>query len=69
MSGDLFPATLPEMIAEADREAKLRERVYPKMVAAGRLSNAAANRQLATMRAIRDYLAGLDHQNGNRKSG
>lgn len=67
MSGDLFPATLPEMIAEADREARLRARVYPKMVAAGRLSNAAANRQLATMRAIRDYLAEIADENRTPK--
>lgn len=56
MSGDLFGVTLPEMIAEADRETKLRERVYPKMVERGRLSNTAANRQIALMRAIRDFL-------------
>lgn len=66
--GDLFPITLPEMIAEADREVKFRERVYPRMINAGKLSNANADRQISKMRAIRDYLQ-VAYENRNPKPG
>jgi hypothetical protein len=53
---DLFPITLGDQIAEAEREVRMREEVYPRQVAAGRLTKARADVQLARMRAVRDTL-------------
>lgn len=54
---DLFPqtittVTLEDMCKEAERELALRRRVYPGWVAAGRLKQAQADRQIAIMEAI-----------------
>jgi hypothetical protein len=43
-----------EKLEAAEREVKQRQRVYPRWVADGRLSQAFADRQLALMRAIAD---------------
>ncbi|MBF6560523.1 MAG: hypothetical protein IVW56_09550 [Candidatus Binataceae bacterium] len=45
-------ADLPAQIACIRREIALRERVYPKWVAAGRMKQEAADRELATMTAV-----------------
>lgn len=53
---DLFGGTLPipvtAQLAEVEREITLRRRVYPRWIATGRLSQAAADRQIAMMEAV-----------------
>lgn len=56
MSADLLPITVGEMISEVDREIKLREWVYPGLVERKKLRQAKADRQLAIMRAILEFL-------------
>lgn len=43
-----------EKLREALREIRQRENVYPRLVAAKKLSQAAADRQIAIMQAIAD---------------
>jgi len=54
---DLFPATLADMVREAEREVALRRRVYPRWVEAGRMKAHHAERQIALMEAIAAELA------------
>ena len=50
------PMTAAEKRQCAEREAKMRERVYPRWVASGRMTKAQADKELATMREIaEDY--------------
>jgi hypothetical protein len=49
---DLFPITLPEQIAEIEREIELRRRVYPRWVADRKLTQGTADRQIAAMEAV-----------------
>lgn len=51
---DMFSdvVTLREMIAEAERELKMRLGAYPRFVAMGRMTEAKAERALAVQRAI-----------------
>lgn len=49
---DLFPITLQDQIAEIEREVVLRERVYPRWIASGKLPQHKADRQLAVMTAV-----------------
>lgn len=59
--GDLFPdATIPlaAQVAEVERELRQRERVYPRLVADKRMTQAAADRQTAVMRAVLATLKG-----------
>ena len=56
---DLFPDALPDLDAqmrEVEREIRQRERVYPRWVADGRMTQAAADRQLGVMRAVLNTL-------------
>lgn len=59
--GDLFGGALPvplaAQIAEVRREIVQRERVYPRFVAAGKLTQGAADRQIGAMRAVLATLA------------
>ena len=52
---DLFGGTLPipvtTQLAEVEREITMRRRVYPRRVEAGQMTQAAADRQIATMEA------------------
>ena len=59
MASDLLPITLPEMLAELEREIALRKRVYPRWVQAGRLSAAKAERQIEVMEQLAEYLKGI----------
>lgn len=59
MTDDLFPPTLDDLIACIERELAMRRAVYPKRIAAGVLSQAAADRQMALMAAV---LANLQAQ-------
>jgi hypothetical protein len=49
---DLFPPTLDELIACADREVRYREKVYPRMIANGRMTQRRADREITLMREI-----------------
>lgn len=47
-----------EIAEELEREVRMRERVYPRQVASGHMSQESADRRLAIMRAAaRDYRA------------
>jgi hypothetical protein len=46
------------LVASAKREADFRERVYPKRVVAGRMSQAEADDEIAAMRQIVRELEG-----------
>lgn len=50
--GGALPVPLAAQIAEVEREIGQRERVYPRLVAAGKMTPAAAERQIAVMRAV-----------------
>jgi hypothetical protein len=49
--------TLSDKIACVAREVRIRESVYPKWVAAGKMKQEAADREIAVMAAV---LAGLE---------
>lgn len=54
---DLFtdqPIPVEEKVATLRREVNMRESVYPRQVAAGKMRQVTADRQLAVMRAILD---------------
>jgi len=56
---DLFPDRKPdlrEMIAELDRELKVRRTVYARWVASGQLKQQESDRRISCMEAARDYL-------------
>ena len=44
--------TIDDQIACVRREVAMRERAYPKFVAAGRMTQDKANREIAAMRAV-----------------
>jgi len=51
--------TREQLLAVADREIRLRDQVYPRQVAMGRMGGAKALEEQAGMRAIRAVLAQL----------
>jgi uncharacterized protein YqhQ len=51
--------SLSEQITCVRREIGMRERVYPRFVANGKMKQAAADRELATMRAVLATLEAL----------
>jgi hypothetical protein len=53
---ELFPPSLAEQILAVEREIRMREQVYPRRVAAAKMSQKAADREIATMRAVLDTL-------------
>ena len=58
----LIPTSrLETLIRCARREVGMRERVYPGQVAAGRMTQARADQELAEMRGILSLLTGLQH--------
>lgn len=59
---DLFDkreVPLHVQIAEAEREIRQRRHVYPRLVAAGKLTQAKADEQTAAMEAVVATLKGL----------
>lgn len=50
--GGTLPITLDAQVKEIEREIALRRRVYPRWTEAGKLSQAAAERQIAVMEAV-----------------
>jgi hypothetical protein len=55
---DLLPITLAEQLACIERELALRLRVYPRWVAAGRMTQAKADREIELMKAVRNAIVG-----------
>lgn len=53
------PISLADQIACVRREIGMRERVYPKWVAGGRMKQDAADREIAAMRAVLATLEAL----------
>jgi hypothetical protein len=52
----LFEVSIEEKIAALQREIELRERVYARYMAEGKMSKSKAEREIEIMRAIlRDY--------------
>jgi hypothetical protein len=49
---DLFPPTIDELVACAEREVRLREYVYPRRVAQRRMTQEKADKEIALMKAI-----------------
>lgn len=50
--GGTLPITLDAQVKEIEREIALRRRVYPRWIEAGKLSQTAADRQIAVMEAV-----------------
>lgn len=48
--------TIDDMIKCAEREVGMRERVYPRWVEAKKMSQAKADSEMATMKAIVEFL-------------
>ena len=46
---ELFEPTIQDQIACLDREVRMRRSVYPRFVANGKMSQAKADREIATM--------------------
>lgn len=46
----LFPITKEEMLAELRRELSMRESVYPKWIASGKLKQEVADHRIAALR-------------------
>lgn len=65
------PAAIPleEQIKEAHRELAIRQRVYPKWVKEGRLTQEAADRQIANSKAIIATLTALEADHYPRRPG
>jgi hypothetical protein len=54
-----FSLLLSEQISCVKREISMRERVYPRLVAAGKMTQLASNHELATMREVLQSLERL----------
>lgn len=54
MTGTFTPG---ELLEEAERELRMRQRVFPRWVVDGRMTQAAADRKIAMMKAIADILS------------
>ena len=63
----LFPPTIEDQIAEVERELKLRRHVYPRHVAAKKMSQPTADRHITVMEAVLDTLR--QTKGGNPPSG
>lgn len=66
MADDMFGAVTPadvsfeDALACVDRELKMRRQVYPRWVASGKLTQAAADAEVLKMRAVRVGLIKLE---------
>lgn len=59
MPDELFPPSLAEQISCVQREIQMRQRVYPRRVAAKAMSQRQADRELAAMEAVLETLRKL----------
>lgn len=57
MSDTTIP--LSDQLATVQREIAMRRKAYPRWVSLGRMTQQQADREIATMQAVRDTLAGL----------
>jgi hypothetical protein len=53
---ELFPPNLDDLVACAEREVRFREYVYPRRIAAKKMTPDKAEKEIALMRAIVDEL-------------
>ena len=53
------PVTFDDLLACAERELAQRKRVYPRLVAAGKMTQAKADYELRMMGEIVDHFAGV----------
>lgn len=58
---------LGEQIACVSREIAMRERVYPRWVESGRMTQEKADQELATMRAVRATLVAEQERRDQRE--
>jgi hypothetical protein len=56
---DIANVSASDQLAAADRELKLRRRVYPRWVESGKMTEAKARAEIAAMAAIVDTLTTL----------
>ena len=56
---DLPPPSIPDQIAELERELGLRQRVYPRWVREGKLREGVAEERMRRLEAARDSLVRL----------
>jgi hypothetical protein len=59
---ELFPITLNEQIKAVEREVEMRERNYPRWVAAKKMTHAKMDKELDAMKAVRATLYRLANQ-------
>lgn len=59
LTGNEPPVTVAEQIAAVEREIAMRGRVYPRWVAAGKMTQAKADAEIRAMRAVLATLQGL----------
>lgn len=58
---DLFPFSDIDKLAEVKRELAQRRRVYPRLIEAGKMSPATADRQIAILESVQvDYEARVE---------
>jgi hypothetical protein len=55
----LLPVSIDAMVKEVQREIRQRERVYPRFVGAGKMTQVAADRQIEVMQAIGGILVAV----------
>lgn len=60
---ELFAPTLQDQIAEIRRELGMRKGAYPRFVAAGKMKQATADRQVACLEAALKTLEALPRAN------
>ena len=53
---DLFPPTIAELVACAEREVRFREFVYPRRVATRKMTPEKAEKEISLMKAIVEEL-------------
>lgn len=56
MMGDLLPVSIQDQIAEAERELKMREKVYPRQVEQRLMTQKTADLRISLMKAIIETL-------------
>lgn len=59
--------SLEDQIKCVEREIALRKRVYPRWIAAGKMTNEKANDEIARMQAVRESLITLDELDNNQE--
>lgn len=66
---EVTQATLDQQIQSVAREIKMRERVYPRWVASGKMKRENADYELECMKAILATLIGLQASQGFMQAG